>query len=149
MTYEIHRAAVAKLLFGRTLYPDMVPIHGELAYRAQMVRDTARMKAGKSTGRMAAATLVEERMEPPFWRFIIEAHTPYSYYHHRGTKPHVIKGKPTLRFRRGAVMVHATSVSHPGTAPNPFLRDSLSAFMRAPESPKFRTLDRTRVGWHA
>lgn len=51
--------------------------------------------------------------------------------HHEGTDPHEIvpKRKPRLVFfsNRAGATVYALRVSHPGTRPNPFLRNALEA----------------------
>jgi hypothetical protein len=140
MPYTINRSAVAKLLYGKSYYNDMIPIYHELRFRAGMVAATARAKVGKDSGRTAASIDVADSRKPPFWFFKIEAHTPYAYYHHRGTKPHIISGD--LKFRSGARITHASVVHHPGTEPNPFLRDSLPFFMRVHESGRYVALDR-------
>ena len=140
MTYTIDRSAVAKLLYGKTIYPDMIPIYHELRFRAGQVAATARVKVGKDSGRTAESIDVQASLRIPHWWFKIEAHTPYAWYHHRGTKPHTIEG--SLKFRSGGKPVHARVVHHPGTAPNPFLRDSLPIFMRVHESGRYLALDR-------
>ena len=61
-----------------------------------------------------------------------------------GTKPHIIEG--SLKFRSGGRMVHTRVVHHPGTAPNPFLRNALPVFMRVHETGWFTAL---RPGWRA
>jgi tellurite resistance-related uncharacterized protein len=140
MTYKINRSAVAKLLYGKGTYPDMIPIYHELRFRAGMVAVTAKVKAGKKTGRMAKSIDVTDSVRPPFQWFRIEAHTSYAYYHHKGTKPHIITG--SLEFRSHGKSVHTSVVHHPGTRPNPFLRDSLPIFMRVHESGRFVSMDR-------
>lgn len=45
-------------------------------------------------------------------------HAPFLEF---GTRPHVIQGKPFLRFRVGGRLVVARRVNHPGTRPYKFL----------------------------
>lgn len=59
----------------------------------------------------------------------------YAYYHHEGTRPHMIQGKKknqyrrrVLRFTQGGAVVFAHRVMHPGTRPNKFLSDNLHVF---------------------
>lgn len=143
MPYEINRSAVAKLLYGKRYYPDMIPIYPELERRARQVMVTAKVKVGKDTGRTAESIDLTSELRAPYWWFRIEAHTRYAWYHHQGTKPHIITGD--LKFREGAKVTHARIVHHPGTAPNPFLRDSLPIFMRVHESGRFNAAEATLV----
>jgi hypothetical protein len=125
--YDINRAAVAKLLYGKTYYPDMVPIYHDLNRRAKEVQRVAKRKVGKDTGRLAARITLDSWAVPPYWWFRVEGNTRYAYMHHQGTRPHTIEGG--LEFRSHGRMMHARIVHHPGTRPNPFLRDALPAFM--------------------
>lgn len=126
--YEINHAAVAKLLYGKTPAPDMIPIYPELWRRAKMVEFTAKGLAGKDTGRLAASIVTSSELRTPYWWFKIHARAPYALAHHRGTRPHLITGD--MKFRTHGKTVHARIVHHPGTKANPFLRNALPAFMR-------------------
>lgn len=134
--YEVNRPAVAKLLFGKTVYPDMVPIYPDLYRRAQSVQRRAIVLVGKKTGHLASRITLSSRAAPPYWWFQVEGNTTYAYLHHRGTKPHIIKG--AMEFRSGGRMVHTSIVHHPGTAPNPYLRNALPAFMFARNAAHLR-----------
>lgn len=134
--YEINRPAVAKLLFGKTVYPDMVPIYHDLNRRAESVQRRAKVLVGKKTGRLAARIELTSRAAPPYWWFKIEGNTLYAYYHHHGTRPHLITGE--LEFRSGGRMIHTRVVHHPGTRGNPFLRNALPAFMAARDAAHLR-----------
>lgn len=125
--WSINREAVAKLLFGKTYYPDMVPIYHDLNRRAKEVQRVARVKVHKRTGYLASRITLTSRAAPPYWWFKVEGDTRYAYLHHQGSKPHIITGG--LEFRSGGRMVHTRVVHHPGTHGNPFLRDALPAFM--------------------
>jgi len=138
VNYEINHANVAKLLFGKTFYPDMIPIYPDLRRRANAVASRARVLVGKRTGRTAASIAVDDWRAGPFWWFRIEAHTRYSYYHHQGTRPHIIEGD--LKFRSGGRTVHTRIVHHPGTRPNPFLKNALPEFMNLREATMFRPI---------
>jgi hypothetical protein len=64
----------------------------------------------------------------------IGSNLPYAYLHHEGTLPHIIKPSPgratkPLVFRKGTVIVHTSIVRHPGTKPNPYLRNQLRHFL--------------------
>jgi len=134
--YVIHHGAVANLLYGTRRYPDMVPIRPELQRRAQAVQRRGKVLVGKDTGRLAAQITLTEKITPPFIHYKIEGNTRYAYLHHQGTKPHAIRG--SLTFRTGSRVTHARIVHHPGTRPNPFLRNALPAFMALRDAPSFR-----------
>lgn len=134
--YTVDRAAVAKLLYGKTVYPDMIPIYYDLERRARSVQNRARVLVGKRTGYLLGRITLSSRAAPPFWFFTITGDTRYAYYHHRGTKPHIITG--SLEFRSGGRMVHTRVVHHPGTKPNPFLSRALPAFMGARDDVRLR-----------
>jgi hypothetical protein len=138
--YEVNHAAVAKLLFGKTIYPDMMPIYYDLHRRAESVQRRARVLVGKRTGYLASRITLTSRRVPPFWYFTVTGDTRYAYMHHRGTRPHIITGKlgGDLEFRSGGRLVHTRVVHHPGTRPNPFLSRALPAFMGARDLPHLR-----------
>lgn len=54
---------------------------------------------------------------------------PYGKYVHEGTKPHAIypRKKRALRWATGGGFVFAKGVMHPGTEPDPFLKDALES----------------------
>lgn len=134
--YTIDRAAVAKLLFGKTIYPDLMPIYYDLHRRAESVQRRAKVLVGKRTGYLASRITLNSRAVPPYWWFKIEGDTRYAYMHHQGTHPHIITGD--LEFRSGGRLVHTRVVHHPGTRANPFLREALPAFMAARDLPHLR-----------
>lgn len=61
-------------------------------------------------------------------RVIVSADAPYARYVHEGTRAHTITAKPgrVLAWTGPEGPVFATSVQHPGTKGQPFLRDALS-----------------------
>jgi len=59
---------------------------------------------------------------------VIEIYMPmYGYFVDVGTLPHIIEPKnaKALKFKSGGKTVFAKSVRHPGTAPNPWIRETL------------------------
>lgn len=134
--WEIDRSGVAKILYGKTPAPHMIPIYPELRRRAGLVATTAKGLAGKDTGRLVASITVSSELRVPHWWFRIHANVPYALAHHRGTRPHVITGD--LKFRSHGKTVHTRVVHHPGTKANQFLRNALPAFMAAPSISSLR-----------
>jgi hypothetical protein len=126
--YEINHAAVAKLLYGKTPAPDMIPIYPELWRRTKMVEFAAKGLVGKDSGRLMRSITTSSELRMPYWWFRVTADTPYALAHHRGTRPHLITGD--LKFTDHGKTVHARVVHHPGTRGNPFLRDALPVFFR-------------------
>jgi hypothetical protein len=126
--YEINHAAVAKLLYGKTPAPDMIPIYPELWRRATMVKNMSKILVGKDSGRLAASISMSSELRMPYWWFHVTADTPYALAHHRGTRPHLITGD--LKFVSHGKTVHTRIVHHPGTKGNPFLRNALPMFMK-------------------
>jgi hypothetical protein len=63
-----------------------------------------------------------------------EPEATIAFYHHEGTRPHVIRPRrrKALRFlsSRAGGIVFARRVFHPGTRANPFLRDALREVIR-------------------
>jgi len=57
---------------------------------------------------------------------------PYAYYHHEGTRPHIIRpnNHKYLRFRAGGRIVYAKQVRHPGTRPNHYLTNPMRKIIR-------------------
>ena len=87
-------------------------------------------------GCLRRGSRLNEKITPPFLWYQVEGNTRYAYLHHQGTRPHVITG--ALEFRTGARVTHARVVHHPGTKPNPYLRNALPAFMALRSAPSFR-----------
>jgi hypothetical protein len=56
----------------------------------------------------------------------------YAYWHHEGTKPHVIRANRAqmLHFRVGGRSVFTKQVNHPGTKPNKYLTTPLRTVIR-------------------
>lgn len=66
-------------------------------------------------------------------RVIIGPNTPYAAYVEFGTAPHDIRPKSpngTLRWTKNGQVFYARVVHHPGTKPQPFVRDSFEAWVK-------------------
>lgn len=117
------------------------PVGRHLIARAEVVKLAARAKASRKTGCLQGS-LVKRVEENPATGFVIRiisdttpcspTRTSYSLYVHEGTQPHVIepKGKAlSFWWANGpdgpGQYFFAGPVHHPGTKPNPFLRDAL------------------------
>jgi HK97 gp10 family phage protein len=66
-------------------------------------------------------------------RIIIGPNTPYAAYVEFGTAPHEIRPKKpngVLRWQQNGQIYYARVVHHPGTKPQPFVRDSFEAWRK-------------------
>jgi hypothetical protein len=96
----------------------------------------AKRQVGVRTRELQSSiTILEKsaRRNGQVWK--IGSRMPYAYYHHEGTRPHVIQGKRKnqyrrriLKFSKGGRVVYAHRVMHPGTRPNKFLSNNLHIF---------------------
>jgi hypothetical protein len=104
----------------------------DLRARARKVERAAKVQVGKDTRNLHRLIRTDVHPGPlgPTAEVgvTVEPLIGYAYFHHEGTRPHIIAAKPGqhLRFRgRGGAMVTVTSVRHPGTKPNKYLSDNL------------------------
>lgn len=104
----------------------------DLRRRAKRVQIAAKVQVGKETRNLHRhiAISMERSVTGPIADVgvHVEPGIGYAYFHHEGTRPHVIEAKPGqhLRFRgRGGAQIYVTQVRHPGTRANRFLRDNL------------------------
>lgn len=110
------------------------PVLRDLERRGVNVQLEARVRVGKRTRRLERSITKRSGVDARGPFVVITADTTYAYYHHEGTRAHIIRPryKKALRFPgkgKGGV-VFAQVVHHPGTKPNRFLTDSLPAARR-------------------
>ena len=74
------------------------------------------------TGRLRNSIVVK-----PVGNSLIISMVDYAFYVEFGTPPHIIKPKDkhALKFKAGGENVFAKEVHHPGTRPNPFIRNTI------------------------
>lgn len=105
-----------------------------LERRADRAVRGAKRQVGKKTGRLMKS--IHKRHLGNYtgqYVWIGSNTVPYAYMHHEGTRPHIITPKEggasgRLVFRKGARIIVTSSVNHPGTRGNPYLRDQLVHF---------------------
>jgi hypothetical protein len=89
----------------------------------------------RAPGTLKASMVHEEALGGPFgWIVRVGTYDPVGWYVHEGTDAHVIlpKAAQALRFvGAGGVLVFASIVHHPGTKPNPWLREAQIEIVRA------------------
>lgn len=90
----------------------------------------AKRDVGVQTGQLRASIHMKHTMIATGQELWIGSNTvKYARMHHEGTRPHVIAPKAggALVIGRGRTMVRGP-VLHPGTRPNPYLRNQLYHF---------------------
>lgn len=105
------------------------PVYRDVERRATRVQARARALVGKKTGKLERSIVKRAVRDSRGFAFYVGADLPYALAHHQGTRPHVIRGNPLLAFysaKAGRVIV-VPQVRHPGTRPNPYLREALVA----------------------
>ena len=103
------------------------PVGREMKKRAEVAREFARSKVGKRTGQLAMSIYIEHSPALGGQKIRIGSNLPYAYYHHEGTKPHLIHARDggILRFSSRGRVVYSRVVMHPGTKPNRYLADAI------------------------
>lgn len=103
------------------------PVGREMRKRAEVARAFARMKVGKRTGALAMSLYIEQSAALGGQKLTIGSNLPYAFYHHEGTRPHMIhaRGGEVLRFSSKGRVVYSRMVMHPGTKPNRYLADAI------------------------
>jgi|GEM_PF-2148502 hypothetical protein len=89
----------------------------------------------REPGTLMESIVHEEALGGPFgWIVRVGTYDPVGWYVHEGTDPHVILpvNAKALRFiGDGGVQVFAAIVHHPGTKPNPWLKEAQVEIVRA------------------
>lgn len=123
MRIEIYKDAVHTVLRepDGLVYPFMDTV-------AKRIIRKAKVQVGVDTSALKNSIRYTIRGGTPVF-VKITAHDYKAMMHHEGTKPHVIrasKGK-TLKIGSGSRVTYIKQVNHPGTKPNRYLTDSMSA----------------------
>lgn len=110
------------------------PIYRWLLSRTIQITTLAKGRAGKEDGRLSRSIRYSIERVPLGLEATVVAPVDYAYFHHEGTRPHIITPGPRhrfLRFRGAAgVQVFAEKVRHPGTRPNKFLTEPMELVLR-------------------
>jgi hypothetical protein len=91
----------------------------------------AKKQVGKKTGALAKSISSSHVPMRYGQKVSIFSNNKIAFIHHEGTKPHIIEGKRggllVFTNRTGGMVVTRT-VHHPGTKPNPYLRNQEKLF---------------------
>lgn len=101
-------------------------VYRNMERRVRRVEAEAIRRAPGSVGQHIRASI--QRGPGGEFRGVIRSSHPASIYLVNGTRPHMIfprRPGGVLRFTVGAQVVYARYVNHPGTRPDPYLRDAL------------------------
>ena len=87
----------------------------------------AKAQVGVRTGRLRQSISRSQERTAYGQKLVIVADSRHAYYHHEGTRPHIIaaSGRGNLRFTNRGRIVTVKSVRHPGNRANRFLSDQL------------------------
>lgn len=103
------------------------PVRRDMQRRLNRVQALAKRLVGHRSGLLRNA--IKTKMYDSGGVLVGEvyANVRYALMHHEGTRPHIIvpQRATMLRFKVGGRIVYAHKVMHPGTKPNPYLRNAL------------------------
>lgn len=98
-----------------------------LARRGRLIVLAAKKQVGVDTGQLRESIHMRHLYDGRGQFLLIGSNEKYALAHHEGTRPHVITPSraQTLKFTRGAQVIYAKRVYHPGTKANRYLTDHL------------------------
>lgn len=98
-----------------------------LKEKGKEIQTSAKAKVGVRTGNLRRSIHMRHLRDSRGQYLWIGSTVNYALLHHEGTKPHVIvpKGGKVLRFVRGAQVIYAHAVNHPGNKANRYLARAL------------------------
>lgn len=134
VTYAFKHLTIYDEVLRRELNTNSGELWKWLEIRGDLAVKRAKAQVGSKTGALKRS--IHKRHLGNFtgqylW---IGSQNPIAYIHHEGTRPHIITAGPSgadgkrLVFKSGAVLIHTVRVVHPGTKPNPYLRNQLRYF---------------------
>jgi len=103
----------------------------DIKKRARLVERAAKKQVGKDSRNLHGliGTNMSRGITGPMATVGVtqEPGIGYAYFHHQGTRKHIIAARPGqhLRFKGRGAEIHVTEVMHPGTKANKFLKDNL------------------------
>jgi hypothetical protein len=109
------------------------PIYLWLQSKTVEITALAKSQAGREDGRLSRSIRYSIERVPRGLQATIVAPVDYAYFHHEGTRPHIIEPGPRhrfLRFRGFTGVVFTPKVRHPGTRPNHFLTDPMELVLK-------------------
>ncbi len=120
---DLSQPEIRKLLTGPT-----GPVLAFVRSVARRVRTRAVLTCPVDTGRLRTAHREEVGVRRGQVYGLVANDVEYAAHVHDGTRPHTIRPRRpggVLRFETGGQAVFATAVRHPGTRPQPWLREAM------------------------
>jgi hypothetical protein len=116
-----------KTQLGLLLDSPAGPVGRDLARRGRKVLIAATMQVGIDTGRLKKSLKMTHERSTRGQFVMVGSKLNYALMHHEGTRPHIITPNraQVMVFNKGSRVIYATSVRHPGTKANRYLRDNL------------------------
>lgn len=104
------------------------PVGVHMAKLGRKLVRYAQRDVGVDTGRLRQSINSRVTVETTGLVTTVGSDNRIALMHHNGTRRHVIepRNRRALRFSRGASIVYARRVMHPGTKPNPYLSQNLA-----------------------
>jgi len=123
--FQVDQAGVHRLFFdeGQAVQQYILKLAQQTATRAGIEAPKGKTKSLSRNLRVAKFRTGQ----------MVVARTPYAFFVHQGTKPHLIlpRRKKVLRWETtSGEIVFSARARHPGTKPNPFLVRALRATVR-------------------
>ena len=103
------------------------PVGRSLARRGRKVLAAAKGQVGVETEKLKNSLRMSHERSARGQFVRVGSKLNYALVHHQGSRPHIItpKRSQVMVFSKGAQIIYATSVRHPGTEPNRYLTDNL------------------------
>ena len=116
-----------KAQLGILLDSPQGPVGRDLARRGRKVLIAATGQVGVDTGRLKKSLKMTHERGTRGQFVMVGSKLNYALMHHEGTRPHIITPNraQVMVFNKGPRVIYATSVRHPGTKANRYLKDNL------------------------
>jgi len=130
VAFELNNVTIYDTILRIELQTQAGSVWRYLERRGRLAMLGARSQVGVKTGRLRSSIGSTHTIAPYGQKYEIHARTPYAYYHHEGTRPHIIEaqGNGVLVFSKGSKVIRTPKVNHPGTRANKFLSSQLYHF---------------------
>lgn len=127
LNYQLTNVSWYKAPLDYLLNNPAGPVGRDLVKRGQKVLNAARMQVGVDTGRLKASLKMNHERDSRGQFVRVGSKLNYALMHHEGTRPHIIvpKRSQVMVFNKGSQVIYATTVRHPGTKANRYLKDNL------------------------
>jgi len=132
ISIELKRVRIYKHKLRVELNTPAGELWRELEKRAKVAQAGAKVQVGVQTGALQKSIYKRHLGNATGQYIVIGSSKRYALAHHEGTRPHVITASPggKLKFVKNGKQIFTSQVRHPGTKPNPYLRNQLKHFVK-------------------